>query len=186
MSDLIKAHEGNDDVNASDPLKIHWRKYNMMGGFVATTLQCKAQCLNSNDYNFPERPAIAELIVRYPVMSIEVCLYLSYLVLKKFHMYFSFRCKNLVSNHTTMNLMSITPLLPSLVSLVSVNYSSGKKCVFLETIMNCCKSSRYIENFLSDILVAASILEEYAVFFRTFSNTFTVLQHEMGPTTLLI
>jgi hypothetical protein len=75
MSDLIKAHEGNNDVNESDPLKIHWRKYNMMGGFVATTLQCKAQCLNSTDYNFPERPAIAELIVRYPVMSIEVWLY---------------------------------------------------------------------------------------------------------------
>ena len=75
MSDLIKAHEGNGDVNESDPLKIHWRKYNMMGGFVATTLQCKAQCLNSTDYNFPERRAIADLIMRYPVMSIEVWLY---------------------------------------------------------------------------------------------------------------
>ena len=72
MSDLIKSHEGNSDVNESDPQKIHWRKYNMMGGFVATTLQCKAQCLNSTDYNFPERPAITELIMRYPVMSIEV------------------------------------------------------------------------------------------------------------------
>ena len=75
MSDLIKAHEGNGDVNESDPLKIHWRKYNMMGSFVVTTLQCKAQCLNSTDYNFPERPAITELIMRYPVMSIEVWLY---------------------------------------------------------------------------------------------------------------
>ena len=75
MSDLIKSHEGNDDVNESDPLKIHWRKYSMMGGFVGTTLQCKAQCLNSTDYHFPERPAIVDLIMKYPVMSIEVWLH---------------------------------------------------------------------------------------------------------------
>jgi hypothetical protein len=80
MSDLIKAHEGNGDVNESDPLKIHWRKYNMMGGFVATTIQCKEQCLNSTDYHFPERPAIADLIIKYPVMSIEVQLHFFYLV----------------------------------------------------------------------------------------------------------
>ena len=86
MSDLIKAHEGNTDVNESDPLKIHWRKYSMMGSFVATTVQCKAQCLNSTDYNFPERPAIMELIMKYPVMSIEVwCTFL--FGFKGFHIY---------------------------------------------------------------------------------------------------
>ena len=127
MSDLIKAHEGNDDVNEYDPLKIHWRKYNMMGGFVATTRQCEAQCRNSTDYNFPERPAIAELIMRLPVMSIEVWLYFFILVLKDSHVYGSHRCKNLVLNHTTMNLMSITHLQPFLVSLAFVSYSSDKK-----------------------------------------------------------
>ena len=75
MSDLIKAHEGNEDTSDSDPQKIHWGKYNMMGGFVSTTLQCQAQCRNSTDYNFPERPVIAELLVRRPVMSIEVWFY---------------------------------------------------------------------------------------------------------------
>lgn len=75
MSDLIKAHEGNSDHSDSDPLKIHWGKYNMMGGFVATTLQCQAQCRNSTDYNFVERPLIAELLMKGPVMTIEVWLY---------------------------------------------------------------------------------------------------------------
>ena len=99
MSDLIKAHEGNGDVNESDPLKIHWRKYNMMGGFVATTIQCKAQCLNSNDYNFPERPAIAELIVRYPVMSIEVWLYFLFGFKRFSHLYFSQMQKSRLKSH---------------------------------------------------------------------------------------
>jgi hypothetical protein len=77
MSDLIKAHEGNDDHSNSDPLKIHWGKYNMMGGFVATTLQCQAQCRNSNDYDFPEHSFIRELLGKRPVMSIEVWLCLT-------------------------------------------------------------------------------------------------------------
>jgi len=75
ISDLIKAHEGNEDNSDSDPLKIHWGKYNMMGGFVATTLQCQAQCRNSTDYNFPERTGIGELLGKRQVMSIEVWLY---------------------------------------------------------------------------------------------------------------
>ena len=72
ISDLIKAHEGNGDTHESDPLKIHWGKYNMMGGFVATTLQCQTQCRNSTDYNFQERPAIAELLRKRPLMTVEV------------------------------------------------------------------------------------------------------------------
>ena len=75
ISDLIKAHEGNGDKNDSDPLKIHWGKYNMMGGFVATTVQCQAQCRNSTEYDFPERPFIAELLMKGPLMSIEVWSY---------------------------------------------------------------------------------------------------------------
>jgi len=72
MSDLIKAHEGNGDINEADPTKIHWGKFNMMGRFITNILQCQAQCRNSNDYDFPERPNIAELFIRRPVMSIEM------------------------------------------------------------------------------------------------------------------
>ncbi|KAF8973945.1 ras guanine nucleotide exchange factor domain-containing protein [Flammula alnicola] len=72
MSDLIRAHEGNEDTNPSYPSKTHWGKFNMMGRFITSTLQCQAQCRNSNDYDFPERPYIAELFVRRPVMSTEM------------------------------------------------------------------------------------------------------------------
>lgn len=56
---------------------------------------------------------------------------LSYLVLKRIFIIYvvSYRCKNLASNHTTMNLMSITPLQPFLVSQASVSYSFGKKLI---------------------------------------------------------
>jgi len=77
MSDLIRANEGNDDFNQTDPSKIHWGKFNMMGRFVDTTTQCQIQCLNSNDYDFPERPQIADLLTRKPVMSPAVRLSLS-------------------------------------------------------------------------------------------------------------
>ncbi|KIM48182.1 hypothetical protein M413DRAFT_61272, partial [Hebeloma cylindrosporum] len=72
MSDLIRAHEGNGDTNDAYPSKIHWAKFNMMGRFITSTLQCQAQCRNSNDYDFPERSAIAELFVKIPVMSSEM------------------------------------------------------------------------------------------------------------------
>ncbi|TFK77078.1 ras GEF [Pluteus cervinus] len=72
MSDLIKAHEGNDDFHADDQTKIHWGKFNMMGRFVNHTMQCQAQCKMATDYNFPDRNAIAELFVRRPVMTEEM------------------------------------------------------------------------------------------------------------------
>jgi len=72
MSDLIRAHEGNEDVNPSDPTKIHWGKFNMMGRFISSTNQCQAQCENAPEYSFPDRPNIAELFVKRPVMSLEV------------------------------------------------------------------------------------------------------------------
>ncbi|TFK41136.1 ras guanine nucleotide exchange factor domain-containing protein [Crucibulum laeve] len=71
MSDLIRAHEGNEDSNSSDPSKIHWGKYNMMGRFISSTTQCQTQCTITNDYTFPDRMAIRELIVR-PVMNAEM------------------------------------------------------------------------------------------------------------------
>ncbi|KAJ7103511.1 ras guanine nucleotide exchange factor domain-containing protein [Mycena belliarum] len=62
MSDLIRAHEANDDVNPSDPTKIHWGKFNMMGRFINSTTQCQAQCRAVNDYNFPTRKHITGLL----------------------------------------------------------------------------------------------------------------------------
>ena len=72
ISDLIKAHEGNDDLNPAFPSKIHWGKFNMMGKFVTTTVQCQNQCRNSEDYNFPQRPLIAALLDKCPLMITEV------------------------------------------------------------------------------------------------------------------
>jgi hypothetical protein len=73
MSDLIGAHEGNQDLSPSDPMKIHWGKFNMMGRFISSTAHCQAQCKMSTDYNFPERNAVREVFVKRPIMTDEVC-----------------------------------------------------------------------------------------------------------------
>ncbi|KAJ3530908.1 hypothetical protein NMY22_g8378 [Coprinellus aureogranulatus] len=72
LMDLVRANEGNMDFNEADPTKIHWGKFNMMGRFIDTTTQCQVQCRNSSDYDFVERPAMAELLVRRPVMPEEM------------------------------------------------------------------------------------------------------------------
>jgi hypothetical protein len=115
---------------------------------------------------------------------------LSYLVLKDFHIYVSHRCKNLASNATTMNLTSITPLQPFLVSLASVSYSSGKKknrsatyiCGHHYKLLISSRHYRGIFIRYSCVLVASgSILEEYAVFSRTPSRIFSSQRnHEIG------
>jgi hypothetical protein len=74
MSDLIRAHEGNPDENANVLGKVHWGKYNMMGKFINNTTQCQAQCRNTSDYDFPERPHIRQLLMKVPLMSDEVSL----------------------------------------------------------------------------------------------------------------
>ncbi|KAJ8084022.1 hypothetical protein PM082_002789 [Marasmius tenuissimus] len=71
MSDLIRAHEGNEDFNSSDRSKIHWGKFNMMGRFITSTTQCQAQCRSTTDYNFPERPHISALLQSKYVMDDE-------------------------------------------------------------------------------------------------------------------
>ncbi|KAG6879284.1 hypothetical protein C0992_003888 [Termitomyces sp. T32_za158] len=71
MSDLIKAHEGNGDLNSSDATKIHWGKFNMMGRFISSTAQCQAQCRTGADYNFAERNHIRELLLK-PVMTLQM------------------------------------------------------------------------------------------------------------------
>ncbi|KAJ7492597.1 ras guanine nucleotide exchange factor domain-containing protein [Mycena latifolia] len=72
MSDLIRAHEANDDVNPTDSTKIHWGKFNMMGRFINSTTQCQAQCRAVNDYNFPTRQHISEMLLSKCVMNDEM------------------------------------------------------------------------------------------------------------------
>ncbi|KAJ7181680.1 ras guanine nucleotide exchange factor domain-containing protein [Mycena crocata] len=69
MSDLIRAHEANDDVNPTDSNKIHWGKFNMMGRFINSTTQCQAQCRAVNDYTFPSRQHIADMLLAQCVMN---------------------------------------------------------------------------------------------------------------------
>ncbi|KAJ6610889.1 ras guanine nucleotide exchange factor domain-containing protein [Mycena sp. CBHHK59/15] len=72
MSDLIRAHEANDDVNPTDSNKIHWGKFNMMGRFINSTTQCQAQCRAANDYNFPLRQPIVDMLLSPFVMNDEM------------------------------------------------------------------------------------------------------------------
>ncbi|KAJ3928633.1 MAG: ras guanine nucleotide exchange factor domain-containing protein [Lentinula lateritia] len=72
MSDLIRAHEANDDVKSGDPTKIHWGKFNMMGRFITSTTQCQAQCRSATDYNFPERQHIGNLFITKYLMDDEM------------------------------------------------------------------------------------------------------------------
>jgi len=71
MSDLIRAHEANDDVNQTDSTKIHWGKFNMMGRFINSTTQCQGQCRAVSDYNFPPRQHINDMLLA-PVMNDEM------------------------------------------------------------------------------------------------------------------
>ncbi|KAJ7706156.1 ras guanine nucleotide exchange factor domain-containing protein [Mycena rosella] len=72
MSDLIRAHEANDDVNPTDSTKIHWGKFNMMGRFINSTTQCQAQCRAVNDYDFPQRQHISEMLLSNSIMNDEM------------------------------------------------------------------------------------------------------------------
>ncbi|TFK57283.1 ras GEF [Heliocybe sulcata] len=69
ISDLIRTHEGNPDVKADDPSKIHWGKYNLMGRFISTIIQCQVQCRTSLDYDFPEQPHISDLLLKDCLMG---------------------------------------------------------------------------------------------------------------------
>ncbi|THV04927.1 ras GEF [Dendrothele bispora CBS 962.96] len=71
MSDLIRAHEANDDFQSSDRTKIHWAKFNMMGRFITSTTQCQAQCRSTTDYDFIERKYISNLIFTKYLMDDE-------------------------------------------------------------------------------------------------------------------
>ena len=72
MSDLIRAHEGNPDVSATEANKIHWGKFNMFGRFIQSTTHCQLQCQTTTDYDFPERPKIRNLVFNEYVMPEEV------------------------------------------------------------------------------------------------------------------
>lgn len=69
MSDLIRAHEGNPNVNIDDPTKIHWGKFNMFGRFIQTTTHCQIQCQTNPDYCLPSRDRILKVIFNEYVMS---------------------------------------------------------------------------------------------------------------------
>lgn len=92
MSDLIRAHEANDDAKSGDPNKIHWGKFNMIGRFITSTTQCQAQCRSTNDYDFPERGHISNLLLTKYTMNDEVCSLLAILFL--ILLMSSFRCKS--------------------------------------------------------------------------------------------
>jgi hypothetical protein len=72
MSDLIRAHEGNPNVNLDDPSKIHWGKFNMFGRLIQTTTHCQTQCQTNPDYCLPSRDRILKVIFNEYVMSEEV------------------------------------------------------------------------------------------------------------------
>jgi len=72
LLDLIRAHEGNHDYNANDPSKIHWAKYNMIGKFIAGTMQSQEQCRTSGEYSFIERPHIRDLLLKECLMDVEM------------------------------------------------------------------------------------------------------------------
>ena len=69
MQDLIKVHEGNVDFHESDPTKIHWGKFHLLGKFITTTTECQIQCRSSTAYDFPARENIRNLLLREYVMS---------------------------------------------------------------------------------------------------------------------
>ena len=72
LLDLIRAHEGNPDYNNVHPSRIHWAKFNMIGRFIAGTVQAQEQCRQSPEYIFEERPAINSLLVTDCIMDLEV------------------------------------------------------------------------------------------------------------------
>ncbi|KAG2336650.1 ras GEF [Suillus weaverae] len=72
MSDLIRAHEGNPNVNPDDPAKIHWGKFNMFGRLIQTTTHCQIQCQTNPDYCLPPQDRILKVIFNEYVMSEEM------------------------------------------------------------------------------------------------------------------
>lgn len=72
MSDLFRAHEGNQDFREEHPTEIHWAKFNMLGGFIGSTAQYQTQCRVSSDYDYPKNRIVNELL-HIPPMEFVVC-----------------------------------------------------------------------------------------------------------------
>lgn len=72
LLDLIRAHEGNPDYSNIHPSRIHWAKFNMIGRFIAGTVQAQEQCRLSPEYTFEDHPAIHSLLVTECTMDLEV------------------------------------------------------------------------------------------------------------------
>lgn len=72
LLDLIRAHEGNPDYSEAHPSKIHWAKFNMIGRFIAGTVQAQEQCRQSPEYTFDEYPVIKSMVLTEYIMDLEV------------------------------------------------------------------------------------------------------------------
>jgi len=73
MSDLIKAHEGNQESHPDHPGKIHWGKFNMMGKFINSTTQCQVRCKTSAEYrNLANNESVLKHIINTKPMTIEM------------------------------------------------------------------------------------------------------------------
>ena len=72
LLDLIRAHEGNPDYSDAHPSKIHWAKFNMIGRFIAGTVQAQEQCRQSPEYTFEEHQMINGLVLTEYTMDVEV------------------------------------------------------------------------------------------------------------------
>jgi hypothetical protein len=72
LSDLIRAHVGNDDFHPEDASKIHWAKFNMMGKFIHLVKQYQLRSGSTEGgYFFEERPEMRG-ILNVVVMDSEV------------------------------------------------------------------------------------------------------------------
>lgn len=59
---------------------INWFKFNLMGKFIDTIMQCQAQCRMSDEYGFPENPFISSLL-KIQVMDEDVSFVFSWVFL---------------------------------------------------------------------------------------------------------
>lgn len=110
-SDMRRAHEGNPDIKADDPSKVHWAKFDMLGKFITATTQYQRQCLGPNGYKLHENPALRQLF-EVPVMDYDVSR-LSYVSTHRGHCSQMNRCNKAVcTRHLTKVISILRPCRP--------------------------------------------------------------------------
>lgn len=70
--DIARILEINPDVQAADPVKVHWGKFSMTGKMINELTLSQRRCRKSNKLNFNERKDIGDCIRRTVVMDPEV------------------------------------------------------------------------------------------------------------------